>query len=142
MCNGDFAIITCGFSSPAPSRVIINWKITMRSDNESDERIISGLDYLNDNGGGLLWVPNNDSSYLRVGPVNVTYYNQSTYQCIILRNDNNTNSDIATLEVVGKYCMHNCTMHHSYFLLPYRPYICMCRYHFAHFQNNALETRN
>ncbi|XP_065915101.1 uncharacterized protein [Dysidea avara] len=72
----------------------------MRSDNESDERIISGLDYLNDNGGGLLWVPNNDSSYLRVGPVNVTYYNQSTYQCIILRNDNNTNSDIATLEVV------------------------------------------
>jgi len=101
----------CGFSSPDPGGVIITWRVTTRSDNGIvSESNISASSIRNDNNDGLQWVldlNSPSSSYLRVSPVYQTY-DQSSYQCIILRSiGNNIVSDTGTLTVAGELCTCN-----------------------------------
>ena len=110
VCSGTKANISCGYTGVYDvMNTRPNWRIVKRNDDGSviSNKTVSGMDILNNTTDHLEFVvdkrngDNADGSYLSVGPVDDTY-NNTSYQCIFIINDNIIESDTAgTITVIG-----------------------------------------
>ena len=105
VCNGSAVEIACGINSRSPIDTHVYWIISIRNESGNySERNISAPD--TNMYSEYQWkfdVNNTESAYLEVNPVNETY-NQSLFQCYILRGDgDHIYSETGTLIVVGEY---------------------------------------
>ncbi|XP_065916197.1 uncharacterized protein [Dysidea avara] len=111
VCVNQFVNFTCGFTEADPNLVVPNWHIIERNRNGvivSDETI-SGTEINRDTNDGLEWIAdplNGNNSVLRVGPVSETD-DQSSYQCIFAVLNDNVESDMGTLTVLGTPSIDN-----------------------------------
>ena len=113
VCSGTKANISCGYAGIDPFNTRSNWRIFKRNNNGSviSNEIVSGMNILNSTTDDLEFVialsndSNADESYLSVGPVDDTY-NNTSYQCMFIINDNIIESDTAgTITVIGMCCV-------------------------------------
>ena len=109
VCSGSTANMSCGFIGG--ESVIPDWRMIRRSSNGMiiNDTVVGGADIVSNDDDGLVWVPdtttgsfNYPNNHLVIGPVDETY-NQSSYQCIIRRNDGDILSGTGTLTVAGKH---------------------------------------
>ena len=106
VCVNQFVNFSCGFTGADPNMVVPNWHIIKRNRNGvvvSDETV-SGTEIIRDTNDGLEWIAdplNGNNSLLRVGPVDRTD-DRSSYQCIFALRNDNVESDMGTLTVLGK----------------------------------------
>ena len=113
VCSGAKANISCGYTGVDPFNTMPNWRIIKRNNNGSviSNETVSGMDIRTNKIDDLKFVVvtihgSADRSYLSVGPVDDTY-NNTSYQCIFIINDNIIESDTAgTITVTGR-CMVN-----------------------------------
>ena len=114
VCSGTKAKISCGYTGVSDFFTIRpNWRIIKRHNNGSviSNVTVSGVDIrsqrIDDLRFALVTSGNRaDGSYLSVGPVDDTY-NNTSYQCIFIINDNIIESDTAgTITVIGMYVLH------------------------------------
>jgi len=105
VCNGSAVEIACGINSRSPNDANVHWIISIRS--ESGNYRVSDMSApvinMDPKYQWIFNVSNTENVYLRVNPVNETY-NQSLFQCYILRGDgDHIYSETGTLIVVGEY---------------------------------------
>ncbi|XP_065910292.1 uncharacterized protein [Dysidea avara] len=108
VCSGSTANMSCGFIGG--ESVIPDWRMIRRSSNGMiiNDTVVGGADIVSNDDDGLVWVPdtttgsfNYPNNHLVIGPVDETY-NQSSYQCIIRRNDGDILSGTGTLTVAAQ----------------------------------------
>ena len=112
VCNGTKANVSCGYTGVDLFNTRPNWRIIKRNNNGSviSNETVSGMDLRKNKFDDLTFVvgiSGNDNnavgSYLSVGSVNDTY-NDTSYQCIFIINDNIIESNTAgTITVIGMY---------------------------------------
>jgi len=105
VCNGGTVEIACGINSSAPTFANIWWRINIR--NESGNYIESNISTseikMHPKYQWIFDVKNTENANLRINPLDETY-NQSLFQCFILRGTgDHMYSDTGTLTVIGEY---------------------------------------
>jgi len=108
VCVDQSVNFSCGFTRADPRTVVPDWHIIRKNTNGAIvyDEIVSGSEINRDISDGLEWIAdplNGNNSVLRVGPVDRTN-NRSSYQCIFAILNDNVESDIGTLTVLGELC--------------------------------------
>ena len=106
VCINQVANCTCGFTGADPNFVVPGWRIIKRRNGVVvSNETVSGSEIIRNTNDGLEWIadlPNGNNSVLRVGPVDVTDDDQSSYQCSFALLNEIIESSIGTVTVVGK----------------------------------------